>query len=47
MERSPWSGDRVGVVAWQLKGSPDELCEQGSATNVGGAVFIVGNLSFL
>ena len=44
VERSAWSGDRVGVVAWQLKGSPGEFCEQGSATNAGGAIFIVRNL---
>ena len=44
VEGGAWSGDRVGVVAWQLKGSTGELCEQGSATNVGVAIFIVENL---
>ena len=44
VERSAWSGDRVGVVAWQLNGSPGEFREQGSATNVGGVAFVVGNL---
>ena len=46
VEGSAWSGVRVRVVVWQLKGSPGELCEQGSSTNVGVVVLLLGICAF-